>query len=127
MKKSLFKTTLSENYAQMSENHFKRKVNFTSFFGGELWDSFFNWAVPLWAPVLFQAVLLWAPQKSEIYSFEFIVTFILYGVIFSILTLEWFSLILRVIFIQLVVLRFSLYWNVTISLFLHYESGAKGN
>ena len=39
------------------------------------------------------------------------------------LALEWFSLVLRVIFTRLEwSLRFSLFWRVTISLFLHEES-----
>ena len=61
-----------------------------------------HWEIAL----LFQALHLWAPQKSEIHSFGLIFTLFEW---FS-LTLEWFALILRLIFTFLVTL--SLFWRV---------------
>ena len=98
----------SENHSKVSENHSKKgenhsnRVNFT-LMGNAQRDSK-------------ELSLCELPQKGKFTLLEWFSLFLEW---FS-LTLEWFSLVLRVIFTRLeCFLRFSLYWRVTILLFLH--------
>ena len=108
----------SENQSKVSENHSKKSVNHSKksenhsnrvyfpFWGSSQRDSSFVSSCPSVRSPLKWNSLYWSDFHSFLEWFS--------------LTLEWFSFVLRVIFTRLeCFLRFSLYWRVTISLFLH--------
>ena len=101
----------SENHSKASENHSEESENQSQKSDFHFWGELTEGQL-----FCFELSLSELPQKVKVTLWEW---FSLSSEWFS-LALEWFSLVLRVIFNWLEwCLRFSLFWRVTISLFLH--------